>query len=313
MACNASVLSTASAEVGDTSEPELPTLVGIDGSGGSRRALAWAAARIDRFGPIQPMVVWHCPWWSYSSAVPLPAKEFEVVADTVANEAADSIPRAHCLTPIVCEGRAGRSIVEAGQSAGLIVVGTRGRSGLKDAMLGSVSSYVVAHATSPVAVIPPGAAIDSEDRRVVVGVDGSENSVRALLWAIANSVEDATIDVVHTWVYPTAELTDPAVSSRGMTHSDVYRVNAQRTLDEVMRIATESTPPEDRRQLVGSLEYGDARQVLNEYTRSHDLLVLGARGRGGIAHLLLGSVASALVHQPAIPTVVVPAAAGPMS
>jgi len=82
---------------------------------------------------------------------------------------------------------------------------------------------------------------------------------------------------------------------------------ARETLDEVMGKAKPETSDQDRPKLIGRLEYGDARSVLNEQAQSCDVLVVGARGRGGIAHLLLGSVTSALIHQPATTTVIVPA------
>ncbi|MGI9595276.1 MAG: hypothetical protein ACR2QK_03895, partial [Acidimicrobiales bacterium] len=51
-------------------------LVGIDGSRGALRALEWAVARIDRFGPVQPLAAWDYPWWAQSAPVPPPIDQF---------------------------------------------------------------------------------------------------------------------------------------------------------------------------------------------------------------------------------------------
>lgn len=276
-------------------------LVGIDGSSGSRHALQWAAARTDRFGPIQPMTVWHCPWWAYSTLVPPPMEEFKNEATRQASATVDSLSNVEIMTPIVCDGRTGPALVEAGAGANLMVLGTRGRSALKDTILGSVSSYAVAHSTTPVAVVPGGAPVDTGDRKIIVGVDGSPNSSNALLWAIRHAPADATIELIHCWVHPTA-----AAPEVGLKPPEVYEENARRTLDWTIDRAIATVKPDEQRRLVGRLEYGDPRGVLDDRAGDFDLLVLGARGRGTVAHLLLGSVTSALVHQPVTTTVVVP-------
>jgi nucleotide-binding universal stress UspA family protein len=51
---------------------------------------------------------------------------------------------------------------------------------------------------------------------------------------------------------------------------------------------------------------GDPRLLLREAATQADLLVLGARGHRGVAHLVMGSVTTSLVHHPTAPTVVVP-------
>ncbi len=251
------------------------------------------------------MTVWRAPWWAYTSPVPPPMEEFKKEAIRQAAAAVDSLSNVDVLAPIVCNGQAGPTLVEAGAAADLVVLGTRGRSGLKDTMLGSVSSYVAAHSTTPVAVVPPTAPIDWEHRRVVVGVDGSPNSVQALHWAVRNTPSDVTIDVVHSWVYPTA-----AAPEVGLKPRDVYEANARHTLDRTLTRVRSSMASDEQHRLVGCLEYGDGRGVLNEHGHECDLLVLGTRGRGGVAHLLLGSVTSALVHQPVTTTIIVPAVPG---
>jgi len=71
----------------------------------------------------------------------------QTTLEAVAGEAADRIDR------VVVESPAGPAIIENARDAELIVVGRRGRGTVKSLVLGSVSSYVVQHATCPVLVV----------------------------------------------------------------------------------------------------------------------------------------------------------------
>lgn len=275
-------------------------VVGIDGSSGSLQALRWAVSRSDVLGPVQPVTVWQYPWWAHAAPIPPPVDRFREVADHDIHDAVRSLPDRSCLPPIVCRGNAGETLVEIGQTASLIVVGTRGRSGLHDTLLGSVSSSVVSNATVPVAVIPSGAPIEPVHGRAVVGVDGSALSVEALAWALAHTDDQTEIEAVLGWTYPTTAIPGPAISSRSR-----FEAQANEILTTAVNAAGDATGIYDRNVLTRA-EYGDARAVLRDRAENADLLVVGARGRGGVRHLLLGSVATALVHQPRVPTVVVP-------
>ncbi|MGI9596274.1 MAG: universal stress protein, partial [Acidimicrobiales bacterium] len=219
----------------------------------------------------------------------------------------EAVGPARYLPPIICRAKAGPALVGAGAAARLIVVGTRGRSGLEDAMLGSVSSHVVANATTPVAVIPADAAFDDVNRRLTVGVDGSVNSMRALAWAIKHAPRSAVIEVVHCWLYPAGDMPGLAVIPE-----HIYQDRATFVLDGAIAAAKRAVGTHGHR-IVRRVENGDPRTILVDRGGSSDMLVLGAKGRGGVGHLLLGSVATALLHQPRIPTVVVPAKPGQTS
>lgn len=277
-------------------------VVGIDGSGGSLHALRWAAHRTARFGSLQPVMTWQYPWWAYSSPMPPPVDDFHNQASQAAERALDGLRDVTTAPPIVCRGHAGQTLVEVGATANLIVVGTRGHGGVIDTLLGSVSSHVVANSTVPVAVIPSDAPIDAATRRVVVGVDGSVHALQALIWALKHTPADATVEAVHSWTYQV----DPDPSGMSPVSYQACEARAQEVLDKAIASATYAAG-DDRPEVVGRLVYGDARPNLRDLTANADLLVLGARGRGGFAHLLLGSVTTALIHQPSLATVVVPA------
>jgi nucleotide-binding universal stress UspA family protein len=94
-----------------------------------------------------------------------------------------------------------------------------------------------------------------------------------------------------------------------MVPSEYTEIEAKQTLDNVVAQAIERSAGE-LPDLVRTLEYGDPRGVLRRLGEEADLLVLGARGHRGVAHLLLGSVTTGLVHQPLITTIVIPSTHG---
>ncbi len=282
-------------------------VVGIDGSPGSAHALKWAAGRTEQFGLIRPVASWNFPVWALGGpdlAVP-PSNFYENFASSARSEAEEAIaaiPENLREPLVVIEAPAGPALVEQGEDAGLIVVGTRGRGAVADKVLGSVSCHVVAHATTPVAVVPASAEVEKRSDQVVVGIDGSANSVAALAWAMSNTDESTRIEALHAWSHHAAAIPDPYTIP-----VEYSEVQAERTLDRVVREAT-GAAGDDARAVVKRLHYGDPRLVLRDASAQADLLVVGARGHRGVAHLLLGSVTTGLVHQPRVTTIVVPQA-----
>ncbi len=301
----------------DNTDPTVPEqrpgmVVGIDGSPGSQHALRWAAARTARFGPVTPVVAWHYPWWAVPTGMPggPPAPSAQEFADQAKAEGEQALAAVDPALPsalTVAEGTPGHCLVDAGRSALLIVVGTRGRGAVADAVLGSVSSHVVRHATVPVAVIPEHVPVEDDTRRVVVGVDGSPNAVAALAWAMRYTPPGATLEAVHAWTYHLSTYPDAATLSVELFEEEA-KASLARTVEEATaRAAAGGGAP--GHEVVSRLEYGDPRTVLMGAAEGADLLVLGARGHEGVAHLLVGSVTTSLVHKPVVATVVVPAGA----
>ena len=142
-------------------------VVGVDGSDASREAVRWAAEearlRSARLAAVHA--------WSFVPAAPLgepgvfamPAgdlagqlsAESEAASETLDAAVADALggePSIEVERKLV-EGDAGEALVDEAARAQLIVVGSHGRTGLKAALLGSVSRHVVDHATCPVVVV----------------------------------------------------------------------------------------------------------------------------------------------------------------
>jgi nucleotide-binding universal stress UspA family protein len=136
--------------------------------------------------------------------------------------------------------------------------------------------------------------------RIIVGTDGSENSLSALRWALREGdLRKATVDVVHVWDYP--PLLDPMALGTMPTNAEL-EASAERVLREVMRRVDADRGAAVVNQIVTR---GPAAQSLLSAARGADLLVVGRRGRGGFLGVLLGSVATQVVNHAQCPVVVV--------
>jgi nucleotide-binding universal stress UspA family protein len=136
--------------------------------------------------------------------------------------------------------------------------------------------------------------------RIVVGVDGSDGSRRALERAVVEArMHGARVQAVHAWhmpplgAYPYGALAiDPGT----------FEDDARRTLDEVVDAT-------DARGLAEPIERivvcGSAARELLDAAKGADLLVVGSRGRGGFAGLVLGSVSEQCVRHAGCPVLVV--------
>ena len=140
-------------------------------------------------------------------------------------------------------------------------------------------------------------------KRIVVGIDGSAPSQRALRWAIAEArAHRASVEVVHVWQshYYYASLT-PLPSAMSVVSPDVLRRAAQQVLDGMVDgVDTKGVRVE--RVLV---EGAAARELL-DCAKGADLLVVGTHGRGGFAGMLLGSVSQHVTHHAPCAVVLVP-------
>lgn len=278
-------------------------VVGIDGSPGSAQALQWALARTERLGPVEPVIAWRYPWWALvptatGTLLPPNHEEFDAIAKRMAMKMLDRVDAERYRDPVVIHGAAGPALVAVADRASLLAVGTRGRSSLTGAILGSVSLHCVHHATVPVAVVPAGVSIDDRFDRVVVGIDGSKHGTAALEWAIDNTPQGSRIDVIHAWHSETTVAEIAALAAER-----IEALSHQLVVDAID--AVRDRIEETGRHISGRSRRGDPRRVLHSQSEQADLLVVGARGHEGVAHLLLGSVASSLVHQPRTTTVVV--------
>jgi nucleotide-binding universal stress UspA family protein len=139
--------------------------------------------------------------------------------------------------------------------------------------------------------------------RVICGVDGSEGSVRALGFALEEArLRGWSLTVVSIWespyLYGYKETPPPAVSDAAL--ADAARKHLDMALEE-----TEASSYADV-NLEARTAQGSPSELLCEMSADADLLVLGARGHGGFAGLLLGSVSTQCAHHSRCPVVIVP-------
>lgn len=143
---------------------------------------------------------------------------------------------------------------------------------------------------------------------IVVGVDSSEGAKAALRFALKEAkLRQATLRVVHTWQFGYIGVSgiegfSPVV---GADLGDLRRT-AEVALDAVMH---EAAPDSDGIVIERRVSEGAPATVLVDESRQADLLVVGSRGHGGFAGLLLGSVSQQCAHHAACPVVIVPAKA----
>ena len=191
-------------------------------------------------------------------------------------------------------------LVEASERAVLTVVGTRGGGRIPEAILGSVALHICAHGRSPVAVIPTGTRVDPAGP-VLLGVDGSRTSEAAVAFAFDEADRrGAALRAVLVW---------DDVALRGLAG-----------VDSMIKLEDEEEHTLLAEQLAGWREkYPDVqvepivrRGRAAEALLRHDpsapapqLIVVGSRGRGGFAGLLLGSTSHALIGHSRWPVVVV--------
>ena len=140
--------------------------------------------------------------------------------------------------------------------------------------------------------------------RIVVGVDGSEGSLRALRWAVREAqTRDATLDVVVAWHFPYAAAVDVTGMAATRISRDELEQASQEVLDRAIDVARRES---DTARVEPVLVQGGAAQSLLESALGADLLIVGSRGRGGFTGLLLGSVSQQCAHHATCPVVIVP-------
>jgi len=144
----------------------------------------------------------------------------------------------------------------------------------------------------------PNAGLETE--RIVVGVDGSENARRALQWAVDEARRrHATVEAVCAW-HP------PYVSSYAYIPEidpGLFEADAEQILDEAVGAVRATGIVIEKKPLLGG-----AAEVLADEAKGAALVVVGSRGRGGFAGLVLGSVSQQVVHHAPCPVVIVPPA-----
>jgi nucleotide-binding universal stress UspA family protein len=139
---------------------------------------------------------------------------------------------------------------------------------------------------------------------IVVGVDGSDHAVRALEWAMRQA---AAIHVPLT-VLAVHQVADNYWSREPIIYPEdrAAEETARKAAEEDVSAAADHLGESSSVSITVRAVSGNAARELIEASRDADLLVVGARGGGGFASLVLGSTSSQVLHHAHCPVVVMP-------
>ncbi|WP_024805032.1 universal stress protein [Nocardia sp. BMG51109] len=283
-----------------------PIVVAVDGSAISYQAVEWAAVDAEmRHCPLHIITSQAFPT-GYGFGAALGEPEMEWLRSDAQRVLAEASRIAHNAVPgdtiaVTTELTFDLIIptmIDRSREARMVAVGNRGRGAIGRAVLGSVSTSLTRHAHCPVAVVHGSSQADAVSARkpVVVGVDGSTNSMSAIELAFEEaSCRKVSLIAVHAWSDTTGY--DLPVHGWGE-----IRTSEEMMLAESLAGFGERCPevPVERivvcdRPVRSILEYADGAQ----------LVVVGSHGRGGFAGMTLGSTSTAVLHAAECPVIVV--------
>lgn len=283
-------------------------VVGYDGSGESKAAVHWAAQVAQRRG--QPLLVATAAGVDPGGAQSRQAEELAEQGAQLARESA-SID----VSAVSVGSGAVASLVGLASDAGLIVMGNRGRGRLRGALLGSAAFSVAIHAECPVAItrqtVRP---LPSPEFPIVVGTDGSPTSAAAVqeaAWLASETGAKLKIVVAYDapsntpWLvaqYPgeVKEGADVNVWTRQVFDPDLDGTSSDQRQQHAAGLAHEAA--DQVAELYPAVEIeldvisGRPERAIVDAAEDASLIVVGARGRGDFASLLLGSVSRDVIQ-----------------
>jgi nucleotide-binding universal stress UspA family protein len=294
---------------------QLPVVaVGVDGSAESMVAAQWAAQEASRRhlsltlvnGFTEPITGFHPGYPPAPGLTQAMRKLSHDVLRTAARQLLDRFPDLEMRTASV-HADPRRAMVDASEHAALSVVGSRGRGRIPEVIVGSVALYVASHAHSAVAVVPPTTDISDAPSvgPVLLAVDGSVNSEAAVGFAFDEAaVRDTTLLAVTVW----DDLAFRGFAKGGAQIGPLEDDEQHAVLAEQLAGWVDKYPDVPVRQIVLRGRPAQRLLGLGQNLPTEDrprLLVMGSRGRGGVAGLLLGSISQHLICGSRIPVVVV--------
>jgi nucleotide-binding universal stress UspA family protein len=211
---------------------------------------------------------------------------------------------------LIVEGNVTAEILSRARNAGLLVIGTHGRSGFDRLVLGSVTEKVLRKAECPVLVVPRAAhetppGRDAVFKRILCPIDFSEVSLNALNYAMSLAQEaDAHLTVLHVMTYE-MELT-PEMSDSVSAYGHLSREEFRKACEDNSRERLKAVVPDTVRayctvetRLATGRSY---REILHAATEQHaDLIVMGVHGRGAADLMFFGSTTQHVVRQATCP------------
>ncbi|MFE3461440.1 universal stress protein [Nocardiopsis aegyptia] len=287
-------------------------VVGVDGSPAARAALLWAADEADRRRE-QLRIVHGMGLASKLGVHPLPdraAVEEDLVESgrALLAESVDAARRARPEVEVVgvlAEDDAPAVLLDDARHGDVIVVGSRGLGGIRAIMLGSVSARTSSHAPCPVVVVPDTDRPRRRRGRIVVGVDGSDSSHRALRFGLREAlVSESEVMVVNSWEVPLPADVDSAAVDAQSVHEEVFDRQSEEVVAGVLaEVIDDST---EHLEISAVRMQANPVEALLKAGEDADLIVVGSRGRGGVRGLVMGSVSQGVLHHARVPVAVLP-------
>ncbi|WP_037314333.1 universal stress protein [Amycolatopsis orientalis] len=284
-------------------------VVGVDGSEAALRAVRWAAKQAHR-RHAELTLVHAIDDEALSHPRPIPTREnlTEMIrqrghrllrkARDAAKEVAPDVP----VSSVLLHERPVMALKTASENADLLVLGTEGLRPLGRVLVGSVSIALAARAACPVALVRPHVAdeMPPETGPVVVGVDGTRASEAALALAFEEASWRRTgLIALHCW--DDAFLSAVFEETRWTLDRSDIEEREQEVLAERLAGWQEKYP--DVRVEREVVRGRPADELLKHADRAQ-LLVVGSRGRGGVAGMLLGSTSQAVMSYALCPVIV---------
>ncbi len=283
-------------------------VVGVDGSDCSLRALDWAARHVvGRASTFEVVTAWESSLFAPEPSSDLSDQNEEGppkrAARAAAAAAADRVRKSPDLTVEHRATHGGASVVllDAADDAELLVVGNRGLGGFRRLVLGSTSAQVVAHSVNPTVVVrhEPPAGPD----RLLVAVDGSDNSYAAANWALQFATPGTVVTLAMVW--------DPSLLQ--VTRAEVASQDARKSAESAFNVWVDAlsdsigtNPATAGIEIARDFSAASPRPRLKELSDESTLFVVGARGHGAVGAMMLGSVSTWLLHHVDVPMAVVP-------
>ncbi|PWI13211.1 stress-inducible protein [Streptomyces sp. Act143] len=293
--------------------------VGFDGSSESRAAAEWAAREAKLRGlPLRLVNIWEGIPDAMAESAVLSAETLQHWSERIPREAAAGLRSRHPGLDVTMERVVGSAFevlpALAGESE-LLVLGSRGLSGVEGFMVGSVGLSVVAHAERPVVLVRAGEQAADEHvpdptgmpsattpyRPVVLGLDTEDPDDTVLAFAFDAAVRRRTsLRIVHGWNPP------PYYAYRLPTdlayHGELSTQQAKDLAEAVLPWRGKHPGVE----VVEESRWGRAANFLVDASREASLLVVGRRVRRSPFGAHIGPVTHAVLHHSSAPVAVVP-------
>jgi nucleotide-binding universal stress UspA family protein len=289
----------------NTPRPGRTVVVGVDGSEPARRAVGWAAQEAVRRGvPLRVVTAFEWLRGRPVGHVGMGESYREIMLGAARQQLAEGVELAEREQPALevqsqlVVGFPIQVLTAVARQAELVVIGHRGLGGVAGLLLGSVAVALAARAECPVVVVRGEAEAPDPGAPVVVGVDGSPTSEGAVAFAYeAASSRGVALVAVHTWW---DLIVDPGMAP--LLDWDAIDSDEREVLAERLAGWGEKYPDVRVERVVARAHPAHA---LVEQSLRAQLVVVGSRGRGGAAGLVLGSVSHAVLHRAHCPVAVV--------